>query len=71
MSKVHQLNITKITKKEYKKSLMKNIEIFPKRKMKKKLKHGSERYKNFSEDEKQLSIEKNVIEYGKMKILCK
>ena len=50
---------------------MKNIEIFPKRKKKNKLQHGLEHYKNLSEDEKQLSIEKNVIEYGKMKILCK
>ena len=49
-TKIHRLNITKIRKKDYKKSLMKNMEAFPKKKRKKAAVWG-ERYKNLSEDE--------------------
>ena len=48
----YQLNITEITKKNYKKRLEKNIEVFPKKK-KKKQQYGCEQYTNLSNDENQ------------------
>ena len=44
-------------KREYKKDLVRDIKIFLKKKKKKKRQYGSERYKNFSKDEKQNLIE--------------
>ena len=67
MSKLHPLNITKITKKGYKKSHEK-FRNLSKEEKEKKLRYLREPYKNLSEDEKQLSIEKNI-EYGKIEIL--
>ena len=69
MSKVHPLNITKITRKATKKSREKYRNL-SKEEKEKKLQYLREPYKNLSEDEKQLSIEKNI-EYGKIKILWK
>ena len=40
-------------KKDYKKNLVKNIKVFPKKKKKKKQQYGRESCKNLSEDEKQ------------------
>ena len=53
----HQLNITKITKKDYKKSFAKNIKVFSNKKKKKSEQYGREQYKSFSEDEKQKLVE--------------
>ena len=49
--KIYQLNITKITKKDYKENLVKNIKVFLKKKHKKE-QYGCEQYKNLPKDEK-------------------
>ena len=48
--KIHQLNITKIIKKDYKRNLVKDIKGFVKEKKEKKETNGHERYKNLPED---------------------
>ena len=50
--KIHPLNIIKIMKKVCKKKLVKDIQIFLKKKKKKQI-YGCEQYKNLPEDEKQ------------------
>ena len=51
--KIHQLNITKITKTGYKKRLVKIYRSLSKEGNEKQRKYKSERYKNLSADEKQ------------------
>ena len=55
MSKNYQLNIIKKIKKDYKRRLAKDIKID--KKNIKKRQYGRERYKNFSEDEKNKMVE--------------
>ena len=57
--KIHQLNITKIIKKDYKKNLVQNIKFFIKKKQKQQQQqqYGREQYKNLPEDEKQKLVE--------------
>ena len=52
---IHQLNITKITKKQYKKGFWKDIKVFLKNK------RGCDWYKNIPEDEKSKLVEQRKI----------
>ena len=51
--KIHQLNIIKITKKDYKKRFVKDTKVLQKRKKEKKRWHGQQRNKNHPEDDRQ------------------
>ena len=66
MSKIHQLNIIKIIKKDLKKSLWKVSKSFQRRKRKKQ-QYGSERCKNVPEYESKgwLSKKENIIKWEK------
>ena len=50
---IHQLNIIKVKKRDYKKKLAKIINFFLKKKKKRRKQYGRERYKNLLENEKQ------------------
>ena len=52
MSKDHQVNFAEITKKDQKRSLVKNMEVFLKMEKDKIQQYGSEQQKNLSEDKK-------------------
>ena len=55
--KIHQLNIIKIIKKRLQEKLVKDINVFLRKKKKKKEQYGSERYKTLPEGEKQKLVE--------------
>ena len=55
--KLYQLSIIKKIKKDYKKTLAKDIQVFQKEEKEKKRQSGSECYKNLSEGEKQKLVE--------------
>ena len=54
---MHQLNITKIITKGYKRSIVKNIKVLFRERKKKKQQYGCELYENLPEDEKQRKVE--------------
>ena len=54
---MHQLNITKIITKGYKRSIVKNIKVLFGERKKKKQQYGCELYENLPEDEKQRKVE--------------
>ena len=60
--KIHPLNITKITKKDYKKDLWKISKFFQKKEKKKK-QYGRWQYKNLPEDEKQRLVDYRIKNY--------
>ena len=49
--KIHQINVIKIIKKDYKKKLVKVIKVFLKNKKKKKQQDSCEKYKNLLKDD--------------------
>ena len=65
---IHELNIIKVTKEDYKKSLVKDIKVFRKKKKKKSGNIGMNDTKIFLwiRSKGWLSIEKNITESGKM-----
>ena len=60
--KIHPLNITKITKKDYKKDLWKISKFFQKKEKKKK-QYRRGQYKNLPEDEKQRLVDYRIKNY--------
>ena len=60
--KIHPLNITKITKKDYNKDLWKISKFFQKKEKKKK-QYGRGQYKNLPEDEKQRLVDYRIKNY--------
>ena len=60
--KIHQLNIKKITKKDYNKKPRKRYQSFSKEEKEKKKQYKCERYKNFPKDKNQRLVEyrKNI-----------
>ena len=67
---IHQLNITKITKRKTIKKARERYQSLSKKEKEKKLQHGPERYQNLPEDEKQRLTEyKNILKYEKKRLI--